>query len=344
MQKKPLVILTGPTAVGKTALSIGLAKAIHGEIISADSMQVYRKMNIGTAKITPEEMQGVPHFLVDVLDPDEAFDVALFQKMAKEAMEDIYSRGKIPIIVGGTGFYIQAVLYDIDFSENASGVQNGKKNDCENNNDKDAEIVTVEEKNKQHTLREELAEYEKMYGAQALHKKLEEVDEEAAKQIHPNNVKRVIRAIEYFHETGKKISEHNAEQKEKVSPYNYAYFVLNDDRQVLYDRIDKRVDLMFEQGLVEEVRSLYDQGYTKELTSMQAIGYKEIVEAFETDHDFERAKEQIQLDTRHLAKRQLTWFRREKCVDWMDYAIYGHDKKRMLEDMIGILKERNIIE
>ena len=257
--KNPLIILTGPTAVGKTALSINLAKAVNGEIISADSMQIYKEMKIGTAKILPEEMQGVPHFLVDELNPDEEFNVTVFQKKAKEAMADIYSRGKIPILVGGTGFYIQSVLYDISFTESGQT---------------DA-------------YRESLYQLAAEKGAEYLHARLMQVDSAAAQAIHPNNVKRVIRALEYFHQTGERISEHNEEEAAKTSPYNYIYFVLNNDRAVLYDRIDKRVDAMFDAGLVEEVTALRDKGYSRNLVSMQGIGYKEIYSSLDGEYDLD---------------------------------------------------------
>ena len=225
--KRPLVILTGPTAVGKTNASIGLAKKIGGAIISADSMQVYRHMDIGSAKIRPEEMDGVKHYLIDVLEPTEEFHVVRFQKLAKQAMEEIYENGLIPIVAGGTGFYIQALLYDIDFTESRE--------------DPD--------------YRRELSLFADRYGEEALHEKLREVDEEAANEIHPNNRKRVIRALEFYHLTGKKISLHNEEERKKESPYQSAYFVLNDERGRLYERIDARVDQMLEDGLVEEAVS-----------------------------------------------------------------------------------------
>ena len=240
--KKPLVILTGPTAVGKTKASIGLSKAIGGEIISADSMQVYKQMYIGSAKIKPSEMEGVPHYLVDILEPDEEFHVVLFQQMAKQAIQKIYEKGKIPILVGGTGFYIQAVLYDIDFSEN----------------EKDT------------SYREELEKLAQTKGAEYLHDLLREVDEKSAQDIHANNVKRVIRALEYFHQTGEKISEHNEEQRKKVSPYNFSYFVLNDERAHLYEKINLRVDQMINEGLVSEVQSLKEKGYNP---VNQLVGY-----------------------------------------------------------------------
>ena len=245
-EKKPLIILTGPTAVGKTSLSVKLAKAIGGEIISADSMQIYKKMNIGTAKITQEEMEGIPHYLVDELDPGEEFNVVAFQQMAKEAMKHIYAAGHIPIIVGGTGFYIQALLYDIDFS-----------------------VHEAEE-----TYRQKLVALEKEKGKEYLYELLKEADPEYADIVHCNNVKRVIRALEYHHETGKKLSEHNEEQRERSSPYQFVYLVLTNDRGVLYDRIDRRVDQMMEQGLLSEVEALVKEGYERNLVSMQGLGYK----------------------------------------------------------------------
>ena len=246
MKKRPLIILTGPTAVGKTAASIGLAKAIGGEIISADSMQVYRHMDIGSAKITKEEMQGVPHYLVDVLEPEEPFSVVRFQELAREAVRTIYGRGKIPIVVGGTGFYIQALLYEIDFTENGDDT----------------------------TYRRSLEQTAAEKGAEYLHDRLKEIDPEAAEQIHPNNVKRVIRALEFHQQTGEKISAHNERERQKESPYDFAYFVLTDDRQLLYDRIDRRVDLMMEQGLLEEVRALKERGLSRDSIAMQGLGYK----------------------------------------------------------------------
>lgn len=312
--KKPLIILTGPTAVGKTAASIGLAQAIGGEIISADSMQVYRHMDIGSAKIRPEEMQGVPHHLIDVLEPEEAFHVVRFQQMAKEAMEGIYERGRIPIVVGGTGFYIQALLYDIAFGENEED----------------------------RSYRKELEELAKKEGAETLHAMLAQVDEKAALEIHANNVKRVIRALEFYHQTGQKISEHNEEERKKESAYNSAYFVLNDERSHLYDRINRRVDLMFEAGLVEEVRALKNRGYTRDMVSMQGLGYKEIFACLDGECTPEEAKEIIKRDTRHFAKRQITWFKRERDVIWIEKQAYGYKEEKILERILEELKERRI--
>ena len=313
MEKRPLIILTGPTAVGKTKASIGLAKAIGGEIISADSMQVYKGMDIGSAKITPEEMQGVPHYLVDVLEPDEDFNVAVFQKMAKDAMNKIYENGHIPIIVGGTGFYIQALLYDIDFTE------------CEEDD----------------SYRKELEKFAGEKGAEALHEILREKDPASAEKIHANNVKRVIRALEFYHQTGKKISEHNEEESQKESAYNSLYFVLNDERNKLYDRIDKRVDSMVKEGLVEEVSLLHGRGYTRNMTSMQGLGYKEILAYLDGECTLEEAVYLIKRDTRHFAKRQLTWFRREREVIWLQKN--EMDDEEILKYILEKIQERNMI-
>ena len=247
--KKPIVVLTGPTAVGKTELSIQLAKAIGGEIISADSMQVYKYMDVGSAKITPEEMDGVRHYLVDELEPFEEFHVVKFQEYAKKYLNEIYAHGKIPIIAGGTGFYIQALLNDIDFTEQESDS----------------------------AYRKELEALAEEHGNQYLHDRLREVDPESAEAIHPNNRKRVIRALEFYQETGRKISEHNAKEQMRTSPYNFAYFVLNDERSHLYKRIDARVDKMIEDGLEAEVRRLKEMGCTKDMVAMQGIGYKEML-------------------------------------------------------------------
>lgn len=305
MQKKPLVVLTGPTAVGKTKASIELAKSIGGEIISADSMQVYRYMDIGSAKISKEEMEGIPHYLVDVLDPREDFHVVKFQEMAKDAMEKIYSHGHIPILVGGTGFYIQALVYDIDFT----------------NNDEDTSI------------RRKLEAFADQEGTAALHERLRKVDPKSAELIHANNKKRVIRALEFFEQTGKPISEHNETEKAKESPYDFRYFVLTDDRQRLYNRIDQRVDLMIEKGLVEEVKGLREMGCTKDMVSMQGLGYKEILEYLDGEISLEAAIYKIKRDTRHFAKRQLTWFRRERQVIWLNKESY-QTEEALIEDMI----------
>lgn len=307
--KQPLIILTGPTAAGKTALSIKLAGAINGEIISADSMQVYRHMDIGSAKITKEEAAGIPHHLIDVLEPGQEFNVVTFQAMAKEALKGIYSRGNIPIIVGGTGFYIQALLYDIDFRQNG-------------------------EDNRIRQELEALARSEGEKAPQTLHSLLQEVDPEAAAEIHPNNIKRVIRAIEYFRQTGERISLHNKVERTKESPYNFLYYVVTTERSQLYRRIDRRVDGMLERGLVEEVEKLKNMGCHRGQTSMQGLGYKEILDYLNGDCTLDEAVYRLKRDTRHFAKRQLTWFKREREVRWLNLPEFQGDTSMVLERII----------
>lgn len=315
MQQKPMIILTGPTAVGKSALSVELAKKINGAVISADSMQVYRHMDIGSAKITPEEMQGVTHYMIDELELDEEFHVVRFVTMAKEYLKEIYADGKIPIIAGGTGFYIQALLYDIDFTEQQ----------CDE------------------TYRRQLEDLAREHGAEYLHGILREVDPASAEAIHANNIKRVIRALEFYHLSGKKISEHNETERQKQSPYNFAYFVLTDERAKLYERIDRRVDAMIEAGLVEEVKKLKSKGCSREMVSMQGLGYKEILAYLDGGCTLEEAVYIIKRETRHFAKRQLTWFKRERDVIWLDKQAFGYDDAAILKDMISILEEKEII-
>ncbi|MBO5621199.1 MAG: tRNA (adenosine(37)-N6)-dimethylallyltransferase MiaA [Butyrivibrio sp.] len=311
MEKRKLIILTGPTAVGKSKLSIKLAKTIGGEIISADSMQVYKYMNIGTDKISPEKQENVPHHLIDFLDPKEDFNVFVFQKLVKEAIEGIYKRGHVPIIVGGTGFYIQAVIYDIDFTET------------------DEDDV----------YRKELEERARTEGVHVLHQELKEVDPESAEAIHENNVKRVIRALEYYKKTGKPISEHNKEQKERSSPYDFKYFVLTDKRENLYSRIDKRVDQMIEDGLEDEVKELLKLGSPKTATSMQGLGYREMFGYLEGEYDLSRAIYLIKRNTRHFAKRQLTWFKRERDVIWIDKNDFDHNDDLILKEIVRIYEQ-----
>ena len=313
-KKKPMIILTGPTAVGKTDLSIQLAKAINGEIISADSMQVYRHMDIGSAKVTPEEMDGVPHHLIDVLEPEEEFNVVVFQKLAKEALTGIYERGHIPIIVGGTGFYIQALLYDIDFTENDGDT----------------------------AIRRELEKLAQTQGAGCLHQMLQEIDPESAAAIHQNNVKRVIRAIEFYRQTGKKISLHNEQEREKQSPYQFLYYVLDTDRKTLYERIDRRVDLMMEHGLVDEVKHLADMGCTRDMVSMQGLGYKEILDYLSGEIPLQEAVYILKRDTRHFAKRQITWFKRERDVRWLELEQFQNDRKKVLEHILDEIEGEGI--
>lgn len=313
--KQPLIVLTGPTAVGKTSLSISLAKAVKGEIISADSMQVYKKMDIGSAKIRSEEIQGIPHYLVDVLEPEEEFHIVKFQQMAKKAMEDIYSRGKIPILVGGTGFYIQAVTKDIDFTE------------AQQENDYRKELEALAEEK----------------GGEHLHEMLRKVDPVSADAIHAHNVKRVIRALEFYHQNGSPISAHNEEQKQHESPYNLAYFVLNMPRELLYERIDLRVDQMMKEGLLEEVSRLKEEGCHRGMVSMQGLGYKEILAYLDGEYPLEEAVRVLKRDTRHFAKRQLTWFRREQEVTWVNKDQFSYQEDQILDYMLEICRKKGIL-
>ena len=286
---------------------------MNGEIISADSMQIYKEMNIGSAKIQPEEMKGVSHYLVDEIEPEEEFNVVRFQTMAKNAMKTIYQKGKIPVIVGGTGFYIQALLYDIDFTD------------------------TTQDLN----YRRELEQLVQEKGNEYLHEMLQKVDPKAAQEIHENNRKRVIRALEYYRDTGKQISEHNEQQRQKESPYQFVYFVLNRDRQELYRRIDQRVDRMMEQGLLEEVKRLKERGCTSNMVSMKGLGYKELLDYLGGMDSLEEAVRIIKRDTRHFAKRQLTWFKREKEVNWIE--LDGKTEQQVLEEIQMICKEKGIL-
>lgn len=315
-ETKPLVILTGPTAVGKTALSIKLASEIGGEIISADSMQVYRQMDIGSAKIKPEEMGGIPHHLIDILEPEEEFNVCLFEKLALEAMEQIYERGHIPVVVGGTGFYIQALLYQIDFTEEETDT----------------------------AYRDKLWQLGEEKGNHYLHELLRKVDPESAEEIHENNRKRVIRALEFYENSGKPISTHNKEQRQKTSAYNSCYFVLTDDRKKLYERIESRVDQMLSKGLVDEVRTLKERGCNASMVSMQGLGYKEILEYLDGRCSLLEAVEKIKKETRHFAKRQLTWFRREKDVIWIDKQAFAYDEDAVLSCILENLRKKEIIK
>ena len=307
---KPLVVIGGPTASGKTKVGIELAQLINGEIISADSMQVYRYMDIGTAKPTLKEMNGIPHHLIDEIDPDEEWNVTLFQKKAKQHIEQIYHKNKIPILLGGTGFYIQSVIYDIDFTEMEVDFE----------------------------YRKQLQHLQNQYGNDYLHKKLEKVDPISAQKIHPNNIKRIIRALEYYTQTGIPISQHNEQQRQKNTPYQLSFFALTMDRHRLYQRINQRVEKMINDGLIEEVQNLLTSGYSPELVSMQGLGYKELIPYINGQQTLEEAIYTLKRDTRHFAKRQLTWFRREKNLQW----IYMDNPLLNFEEII--LKIKNCIE
>lgn len=313
---KPLIIVAGPTAVGKSDISVLLAKKINGEIISADSMQVYRGMDIGSAKITKDEMQGIKHYLIDILDPCDEFSVATFQSFAKKAYEDVVSENKVPILCGGTGFYVQSLLYDIDFSDS---------------NGEDREY------------REMLQKKIDTLGIDVVYDELLRIDPKACETIHKNNTKRVIRALEFYHETGEKISAHNEKERNKQSQYNFCYFALNDTRENIYNRIDLRVDKMIENGLVNEVKALKEAGYSINNVSMQGLGYKEILLYLDGIISLDEAIYRIKRDSRHFAKRQLTWFNREKEVIFINKQDFNYDNEKILDYMISCIKNKGII-
>ncbi|AEB75995.1 tRNA (adenosine(37)-N6)-dimethylallyltransferase MiaA [Clostridium botulinum] len=295
--KQDLFILAGPTAVGKTDISIELAKKLNGEIISADSMQIYKHMDIGSAKITEEEKQGIKHYMIDFVEPLDEFSVAEFKEKATNTIDSISSKGNLPMIVGGTGFYIDSLIFNYDFA----------------NTYKDEEY-----RNHLKNLAEEK-------GKEYVHELLKDVDEESYKRLYPNDLKRVIRALEVFKLANKTISEFNAEQDKFDIPYNVYYFVLNMDRAKLYERINKRVDIMIERGLVEEVKMLRSMGCTADMQSMKGIGYKEILYYLDGKMTLEDAIELIKKGSRNYAKRQLTWFRKDKRVIWIDKDQYEND-------------------
>lgn len=296
--ESPLIVIGGPTASGKTDLAIEIAKKINGEIVSADSMQVYKYMDIGTAKPTKLQMQGIKHYLIDEIYPDDEFNVAIFKSKAKEYIEQIYKLGKVPILVGGTGFYIQAVVNDNDFT------------------DKEADT----------SYRDKLYKEAREKGNQYLHDKLKQVDSVSAQKIHYNNVKRVIRALEFYEQTKMPISVHNDVEKQKVSPYKLKYILLDLDRQILYDKINLRVNKMIKDGLVDEVKSLLDRGYSENLVSMQGLGYKELVPFIKNEVSIEKSIEEIKKRTRHFAKRQFTWFKHQCDGTWFDVSNLNIEK------------------
>lgn len=339
---KNLIIITGPTAVGKSDLSIMLAKKIGGQIISADSMQVYKGMDIGSAKISKEERKEVTHHLIDIVSPDYPFNVSDFVLFAKEAIDKIYKDGAIPILVGGTAFYIQALLKDVDFSKESAGSNTFRK---------DANFF-IENPNKEIFLQFCDKYFKDVDGINtenidenSLYNILEVIDSKATETIHKNNKKRVIRAIEYFYTTKKPISKHNEEEKNKKSIYNYLYIILNDDRKSLYERINRRVDKMKEDGLLEEVKTLLSLGYTKNMTSMQGIGYKEILDELENvTPDYTLAFDKIKQNTRHFAKRQLTWFRKVEEAKFININELNYDKNKCLDEVMKIIKEKMKLE
>jgi tRNA dimethylallyltransferase len=288
----PLIILTGPTAVGKTELSINIAKSLNCEIISADSMQVYKYMDVGTAKITHDEMQGVKHYLIDEVEPDFEFSVAEFQQRSKKYIKEIYIKDKLPLITGGTGLYLNSLIYNMDFA----------KSDANNE------------------IREKLNNEPEEFGTIYLHNKLKELDIQAASRIHPNNTKRIIRALEVCYQ-GKQMDDFS--QDLKYNPeYKPIIIVLNRDRQHLYDRINRRVDIMIENGLIDEVKKLLSMGYSKDMVSMQGIGYKEIIKYLDGEYSLDEAIEIVKRDSRRYAKRQITWFKRYEEAKWFDLDEY----------------------
>lgn len=307
---KPLVILVGPTAVGKTAASIGLAKALNGEIISGDSMQIFRGLDIGTAKITKEEMQGVPHHLIDIKEPWETFSVAEFKRLADEAIADIHDRGKLPIIVGGTGFYINSVLYEYHFGE-----------------------ADTDE-----AYRAELEQYAETHGNEALWNILQEKDPDSAAKLHSNDTKRVIRALEVLHVTGIPASERQSTVDKQTMRYNAVYIALNMPREVLYDRINRRVDIMIQDGLEAEVRTALANGVAQDALSMTSIGYRQMIQYFNEEISFDRAVELIKRDTRHFAKRQLTWFRHDPNIQWVDK--WGKTDEQVEAELLAIVHDK----
>lgn len=300
-----LIVIVGPTAVGKTDVGIKLAKIIDGEVISGDSMQVYREMDIGTAKPSKEEMEGIPHYMIDILNPDQEFSVALFQEKVEGYIKEISQRGKVPVLVGGTGLYVRSVIDHYDFSP-----------------------VTVEQ-----GLRETLKGEAEQYGSRYLHEKLKKVDPVSADKLHPNDTRRIIRALEVYISSGKPISSfHRLDEKKLPPKYALGYFGLNMDRKKLYKRIEERVDQMIEKGLVEEVERLLAKGYHEGMISMQGIGYKEIISFLRGECSIEDAVELIKRNTRRFAKRQLTWFRRDQRITWIDVENYN-DKSEIASEI-----------
>ena len=288
--KKNLVIITGPTASGKSAAAVETAKILNGEIVSADSMQIYKYMDIGSAKVTLDEMQGIPHYMIDIVEPDFDFSVALYSEMAGKCIDDITARGKLPIVTGGTGLYINSLTYPLDFTDA----------------DEDLEY------------REHLYSLAKEYGNVYVHEMLKDIDIKTYERLHPNDIKRIVRALEVYKLTGRTMTEYNEMAKDMDIEYNLAYIGLIMNRQKLYDRINKRVDVMFDNGLIDEVKKLKEMSYNKSMNSMQGIGYKEIFDYLNGIYSLEEVKDIIKQSSRRYAKRQITWFKRDKRIYWID--------------------------
>ncbi|ONI39808.1 tRNA (adenosine(37)-N6)-dimethylallyltransferase MiaA [Candidatus Epulonipiscium fishelsonii] len=314
MDKIKTILISGPTASGKTSVSIELAKKLNGEIICIDSMQIYRNMDIGTAKVTQEEMQGISHYMIDELYPSQMSDVAWFKDTVKNYINQIHQKNKVPILVGGTGFYINAILYDTEFSE----------------------------KNSNYEMRNEFREYAFLNGTDKLHDKLKEIDPVSAESIHPNNVKRVARALEYFYETGHTISSHNTTELNKRtsnnSPYNFKFFTLNMDRQILYNKINQRVDIMINAGLLNEAKWLFDQNFDENLTAMKAIGYREFFPYFKGEIDLDTAIEKVKQNTRNYAKRQLTWFKHQANPIFVEVDKFNFEMPLIVKEILKYIE------
>jgi tRNA dimethylallyltransferase len=315
MMKKPAVIIAGPTAVGKTKLSIEIAKSLDGEIVSADSMQIYRYMDIGTAKPSLSERQGIPHHMIDILDPEQEFSVAEYQKMALSIIDDIHRRNKLPIIVGGTGLYIKSLLYPMNFTDAYQDVEYRKK----------------------------LQDMAEKKGKDYLHQKLKEIDPITAARLHPNDVKRVIRALEVYYLSGKPMSHYVQNLKDMDFRYNVAMIGLTMDRAKLYERINRRVDAMIEAGLLDEVKDLLDRGYTRDMISMQGLGYKEIIDYYQGKLSLEEAVQILKRETRRYAKRQLTWFRAQKGIKWINMDEFNSEEELVDYAISCIKKKLNFI-
>jgi len=294
MNKETLIVLVGPTAVGKTDTAIALAEILNGEVLSADSMQIYKYMDIGTAKPTVEEMKGIPHHMIDIVEPDEEYSVAQFQQLARKVIQEIFERGKIPIVAGGTGLYVNSLIYPMDFTEAGEDMNFRKKMNA----------LALEK------------------GNEYLYRKLREIDEKTATRLHPNDIRRIIRALEIYHLTGKPMSYYRQDLEKTDKPYNTIMIGLTMERSGLYDRINRRVDIMIERGLVKEVEGLLKRGYSKDLTSMQGLGYKEIIAYLEGKRTLLESKEILKRNTRRFAKRQYTWFKRIENVYWVDRGIF----------------------
>ena len=289
MPKPKVYVICGPTASGKTALSIELAKKIGGEIVSCDSMQIYKEMNIGTAKPTIQEMQGIKHYMIDIISPDERYSVADYKKQAKQAIREIINNGKIPIIVGGTGLYVDSLIYEIEYQD-----------------------IEFDEQ-----YRNELEKREKLEGLKSLYEEAKKIDPQALEKISENDKKRIMRILEIYHATGKNKTEQEKKSREKEVEFDYKVYAISWDREILYDRINRRVDIMIQQGLIEEVEKIYKK-YKKFPTAMQGLGYKEVVQYLENKITKEEMIEKIKMETRRYAKRQLTWFRKNKQTIWLN--------------------------